>query len=108
MFDLRMQHEVVDLIRDGDRIDGVVARGPDGLLEDFHADLVVGCDGRHSATGSAAQLELEEFGVPIDVLWFRLSRPPDDPEQVLGNRELRQGADPNQSRGLFSGRNDHP
>jgi 2-polyprenyl-6-methoxyphenol hydroxylase-like FAD-dependent oxidoreductase len=23
--------------------------------------------------------------VPIDVLWFRISRRPDDPEQVLGN-----------------------
>jgi 2-polyprenyl-6-methoxyphenol hydroxylase-like FAD-dependent oxidoreductase len=29
-------------------------------------------------------MELQEFGVPIDVLWFRLRREPDDPEQVLG------------------------
>ena len=33
----------------------------------------------------AAGLNLEEFGVPIDVLWFRISRLPGDPEQVLGN-----------------------
>jgi hypothetical protein len=28
---------------------------------------------------------VQEFGVPIDVLWFRISRRPGDPEQVLGN-----------------------
>jgi 2-polyprenyl-6-methoxyphenol hydroxylase-like FAD-dependent oxidoreductase len=43
------------------------------------------CDGRHSITRSAAGLEVIEHGVPIDVLWFRLSRRPGDPGQVLGN-----------------------
>ena len=33
----------------------------------------------------AAQLELEHFGVPIDVLWFRISRRAGDPEQLAGN-----------------------
>ena len=33
----------------------------------------------------AAGLEVQEFGVPIDVLWFRISRRAGDPEQVLGN-----------------------
>jgi 2-polyprenyl-6-methoxyphenol hydroxylase-like FAD-dependent oxidoreductase len=28
---------------------------------------------------------VQEFGVPIDVLWFRISRRPHDPQQVLGN-----------------------
>lgn len=46
---------------------------------------MVGCDGRHSITRAAGQFELREFGVPIDVLWFRIRRRPDDPEQVLGN-----------------------
>jgi hypothetical protein len=27
---------------------------------------------------------VQEFGVPIDVLWFRISRQPHDQEQVLG------------------------
>ncbi len=35
--------------------------------------------------GKAAGLEVQEFGVPIDVLWFRISRRAGDPEQVLGN-----------------------
>lgn len=33
----------------------------------------------------SARLPVQEFGVPIDVLWFRISRQPHDPQQVLGN-----------------------
>ena len=83
-FDLRMQHEAVGLVRDGKRIVGVEAQTPEGPVE-IRADLIVGCDGRHSVVRKAAQLELIEFGVPIDVLWFRISRNGSDPEQLLGN-----------------------
>jgi 2-polyprenyl-6-methoxyphenol hydroxylase-like FAD-dependent oxidoreductase len=83
-FDLRMQHEAVGLVRDGGRIVGVEVQTPDGAAE-IGADLVVGCDGRHSMIRKAAQLELIEFGVPIDVLWFHISRRSNDPEQLLGN-----------------------
>lgn len=83
-FDLRMRTEAVGLMRENDRIAGVVARGANGETVSVEANLVVGCDGRHSATRQAGGLELTEFGVPIDVLWFRLKRQPDDPEQVLG------------------------
>lgn len=83
-FQLRMQHEVVDLLRDDGRVIGVKAQTPEGEVQ-MPADLVVGCDGRHSATRKAAELKVQEFGVPIDVLWFRISRNNDDPEQVFGN-----------------------
>ncbi len=83
-FRLLMQHEATDLIRDGERITGVVAQH-EGQAVRVHADLVVGCDGRHSITRGAAGMRLIEYGVPIDVLWFRISRKPDDPAQVLGN-----------------------
>jgi 2-polyprenyl-6-methoxyphenol hydroxylase-like FAD-dependent oxidoreductase len=83
-FHLLMQHEVVDLQKHGKRVTGVVARNDAGELR-VHSDLVVGCDGRHSVTRHAAGLEVIEHGVPIDVLWFRISRSPDDPDQVLGN-----------------------
>lgn len=83
-FQLLMKHEAVDLLRDGQRIAGVVARN-DGQEVQVRADLVIGCDGRHSVTRHAAGLEVIEHGVPIDVLWFRISRKPDDPAQVLGN-----------------------
>ena len=83
-FQLLMQHEATDLIREGDRITGVVAQH-EGQAVRIHADLVVGCDGRHSITRRAAGMQIIEHGVPIDVLWFQISRKPDDPAQVLGN-----------------------
>lgn len=69
--------------RDG-RLAGVDVRTPDGPVQ-IQADLVVGCDGRHSTIRRAAELEVLEFGVPIDVLWFRISRKPDDPRELFGN-----------------------
>jgi 2-polyprenyl-6-methoxyphenol hydroxylase-like FAD-dependent oxidoreductase len=83
-FDLRMEHEVVDLIRDAGAVSGVKAKTPAGETE-VRADLVIGCDGRHSITRQAGGLEVQEFGVPIDVLWFRISRQPNDPDELLGN-----------------------
>ena len=82
-FRLRMEHEVVGLLRKNGRIAGVEARTPDSNVR-IHADLVVGCDGRRSTTRQAASLEVQEFGVPIDVLWFRIRRETDDPEQLFG------------------------
>ena len=82
-FTLHMQHEVVDLLVENDRIIGVRAKTPDGE-RDFRADLVIGADGRHAITHEKAKLELIEFGAPIDVLWMRLSKRPGDPPQTLG------------------------
>src|SRR5215469_10508385 len=84
-FDLRMQHEAADLTWDGDRVTGVLARGPEQESVHLRADLVVGCDGRHSRVRQAGRLERIDFGVPIDVLWFRLSRRPGDPQELFGN-----------------------
>ena len=83
-FQLLLEHQMVDLCRDNDRITGVVARH-NGQEVEIRSDLVVGCDGRHSVTRRAAGLEVIEHGVPIDVLWFRISRNVGDPAQVLGN-----------------------
>jgi 2-polyprenyl-6-methoxyphenol hydroxylase-like FAD-dependent oxidoreductase len=83
-FDLRMQHEAVALLRTNGRVFGVEARTPSGTTQ-IHADVLVGCDGRHSLTRDAARLEVIESGVPIDVLWFRVSRKSTDPEQLFGN-----------------------
>jgi 2-polyprenyl-6-methoxyphenol hydroxylase-like FAD-dependent oxidoreductase len=83
-FRLRMNHEAVGLIDEGGRIRGVTAQTPDGTAE-IRADLVVGCDGRQSRTRQAAKLAVQAFGVPIDVLWFRISRTGNDPEELLGN-----------------------
>lgn len=83
-FDLRMEYEAVDLIERDGRVTGVRVQTPEGMTE-IEADLVVACDGRHSTIRAAGQMEVLEFGVPIDVLWFRISRQPSDPENILGH-----------------------
>ena len=82
-FQLHMETEVVDLLMDGSRVTGVRAKTPTGEL-DVRADLVIGADGRHSIVNNRAGFERREFGVPIDVLWMRISKKSDDPEQSLG------------------------
>jgi 2-polyprenyl-6-methoxyphenol hydroxylase-like FAD-dependent oxidoreductase len=82
-FALYMQHEVVDLLIENERIVGVRVKAPDGERI-VRADLVIGADGRHAVTHARGKLELHEFGVPIDVLWTRLSKREDDPKQSLG------------------------
>ncbi|HZB38147.1 MAG TPA: FAD-dependent oxidoreductase [Beijerinckiaceae bacterium] len=82
-FRLRMECEATELLRDGERITGVRARAPEGEIE-LRADLVVAADGRHSILREEAGLAVEDFGAPMDALWMRLSRRPDDQEQPLG------------------------
>jgi len=82
-YKLIMEAEVTDLLRNGERVIGVTYRhnGRDHRLE---ADLVVGCDGRSSLVAERAGLRLRTFGVPMDVLWFRLPRLATDPQGVVG------------------------
>jgi len=82
-FQLKMNAEVVDLIEKDGRVAGVRANTPDGPLEVL-AELIVAADGRHSVLRRKAGLEIEEFGAPMDVLWFSISRHPDDGQQTLG------------------------
>jgi 2-polyprenyl-6-methoxyphenol hydroxylase-like FAD-dependent oxidoreductase len=82
-FQLRMDADVTDLIVESGRVAGVRAAVPDGELE-VRADLVIGADGRHSTVRAKAGLEILDLGAPMDVLWMRLSRRPDDPSQTLG------------------------
>ena len=67
----------------------VKALTPAGLL-DVRADLVIGADGRHSTVRRLAALVSEDLGAPIDVLWFRLPRRPEDHAQTGGY--IRPGA----------------
>ncbi len=80
-FDLRLRAEVTDVIEADGRVVGVRASTPDGPLE-VRADLVVGADGRHSVVRARAGMTVEELGAPMDVLWFRMSRRPDDPDTM--------------------------
>ena len=82
-FTLRLGWEATGLIEEDGAIKGVRCNTPDGSQE-IRADLTVGCDGRHAVSSEAAHLPLVEEGVPIDVLWFRISRRPSDPEIGVG------------------------
>ena len=85
-FDLRMQTEAIGLIEENGRVVGVQTKTPDGELQ-IRADLIVGCDGRHSTIRAKAGLESDDYGAPMDVLWFRLSRKPSDSEETFGHIE---------------------
>jgi 2-polyprenyl-6-methoxyphenol hydroxylase-like FAD-dependent oxidoreductase len=82
-FQLLMEHEVVDLMFDRQRVTGVRAKTPRGELE-IRADLIIGADGRHSIVQARSGLARQEFGVAIDVLWMRISKKQDDPQQSFG------------------------
>ncbi len=84
-FDLRMESEAIDLIEEENRITGVIVRKPNGS-ERIDANLVVACDGRHSTVRTSAGLQVDEIGVPIDVLWFRIGKDTSESAgHVLGN-----------------------
>ena len=83
-FHLKMQAEVIDLIHEKDTVAGVRATTPEGPLE-IRAWLTVGADGRHSTVRERAALEVVNLGAPMDVMWMRISRRPDDPGQTFGH-----------------------
>jgi 2-polyprenyl-6-methoxyphenol hydroxylase-like FAD-dependent oxidoreductase len=82
-FDLRFGVAATQLIEEGDRVVGLHAASEMGPL-DIRADLTIGADGRHSVIREQAGLVPINIGVPIDVLWLRLTRKADDPLDGLG------------------------
>ena len=81
-FHLLMTTEATGLIEENSRIVGVRAGE-----QEIRAALNVAADGRHSVLRDAAGLEVEDFGAPMDVLWFRLSRKPSDSPETFGHAE---------------------
>jgi 2-polyprenyl-6-methoxyphenol hydroxylase-like FAD-dependent oxidoreductase len=68
------------------RVAGLIAKTPDGALT-VRADLTVGCDGRHSTVREKANFKSDDYGAPMDVLWFRLSRKESDSPDAFGHIE---------------------
>jgi 2-polyprenyl-6-methoxyphenol hydroxylase-like FAD-dependent oxidoreductase len=85
-FGLYMKTEATELIEEGGRIAGLRAKAPDGDVM-IRADLVVGCDGRHSTLREKAGLKSNDYGAPMDVLWFRMSRKDRDSADTFGHIE---------------------
>jgi 2-polyprenyl-6-methoxyphenol hydroxylase-like FAD-dependent oxidoreductase len=82
-FRLVMGADATGLTRDGDTVTGVTATTTTGELH-VGAALTVAADGRDSTLRAASGLPVTEFGVPLDVLWFRLPRPEVNPPDTLG------------------------
>ena len=96
-FTLRRNAEVTGLLTEGGRVVGVRYRdrrpdngeAPDsgigvGQEHELRATLTVACDGRDSTVRSATTMRPREFGVPMDVWWFRLPRRDGDPVGAVG------------------------
>ena len=77
-FTLLRSTTVTGLLRDvSGAVAGVRAVGPEGELE-VQAALTVACDGRDSVVRRELGLRPVDYGAPMDVLWFRISRRPTD------------------------------
>jgi 2-polyprenyl-6-methoxyphenol hydroxylase-like FAD-dependent oxidoreductase len=85
-FHLIMEAEVTGLINERSRIAGVRAKTPHGQL-DVEASLIIGADGRRSTVRDRAGLIVRDLGAPMDVMWMRLGRRPDDPGQTFGHAD---------------------
>jgi 2-polyprenyl-6-methoxyphenol hydroxylase-like FAD-dependent oxidoreductase len=83
-FQLRLGASAQELIEADGEVRGVRYRAADGWHE-VKALLTVGADGRSSRIRRLARVEMTKSSPPMDVLWFRISRRPDDPEGVLAH-----------------------
>ena len=81
-FHLMMDTAATGILRDGQRVRGVIAATKDGPIE-IEAALTVAADGRDSATRDAAGLVPKDYGIAIDLLWFRLPRTKVNPPDTL-------------------------
>jgi 2-polyprenyl-6-methoxyphenol hydroxylase-like FAD-dependent oxidoreductase len=85
-FSLKMSADVTGIIEENGRVVGVTATTPRGPLE-VRADLVIAADGRASLVREQSGLAVDDFGAPMDVLWFGLPRIDTDPDETMGRFE---------------------
>lgn len=76
-FQLILGANVQELVEAAGMIQGVRYRGQGGWHE-VRAKVTIGADGRHSRLREIAGLEAIQTAAPMDVLWFRLPRLPED------------------------------
>ncbi|MEV2219982.1 FAD-dependent oxidoreductase [Nocardia vinacea] len=72
-FRLIQRAEVTELIQEHDTVVGARVRTPEGPLE-VRSQLVIAADGRNSIVRGGL-LEVAAGAAPMDVLWFRVSKP---------------------------------
>ncbi|HEY5946804.1 MAG TPA: NAD(P)/FAD-dependent oxidoreductase [Kofleriaceae bacterium] len=72
----RLGHRVIDLLREGSRVVGVVAQDRDGGKHELRAALVVGADGRNSTIGDLVGAEKYfNYESPRGAYWAYYPRP---------------------------------
>jgi 2-polyprenyl-6-methoxyphenol hydroxylase-like FAD-dependent oxidoreductase len=89
-FGLVMGANVQRLVREDGVVRGVRYRGQANAWHEVRAALTVAADGRFSKIRSLAGLEPVKTSPPMDVVWFRLPRRPDDPRD-LGSLAIHNG-----------------
>lgn len=82
-FQLVLGANVQELLEEDGIIRGVRYRGHGGWHE-VRAILTVGADGRHSRLRQLTGFESVQTSTPMDVLWFRLPKKPEDAEGGMG------------------------
>jgi 2-polyprenyl-6-methoxyphenol hydroxylase-like FAD-dependent oxidoreductase len=82
-FRILMRYQATDLLFEDGRVVGVTGTSPNGAFE-VRAVLTIGADGRHSVIRQRAGFQVDDLGAPIDVLWMRLPKEPNDAEYMLG------------------------
>lgn len=82
-FQLVLGANVQELIEEDGAVGGVRYRGHGGwhLVRSL---LTVGADGRHSRIRQLAGFNPVGTSPPMDILWFRLPRRPEEPENAMG------------------------
>ena len=83
-FRLLMETEARSLITEDGIVKGLVAQTSEGELR-IRADLTVAADGRTSILREQCGGDVIDIGAPIDALWFRLSKRPEDASETFGN-----------------------
>jgi 2-polyprenyl-6-methoxyphenol hydroxylase-like FAD-dependent oxidoreductase len=81
-FQLLMNTEAIGPIEKSGCVVGLEAK-TEGSDLNVYADLVVAADGRTSILRERAEMKVENFGIPIDQLWFKVEKKADDPEPAL-------------------------
>lgn len=82
-FQLVLGANVQELVEEDGMVRGVKYRGQGGWHE-VRAQVTIGADGRHSRLRELAGLQTVPTSAPMDVLWFRLPRAPEDGEGLNG------------------------
>lgn len=87
-FHLVMRANVRELVEEDGAVRGVKYLGPDDAWHELRAPLTVAADGRFSRLRQLAGIEPVKTSPPMDVLWFRLPKLPQDievPSGLLGS-----------------------